>query len=76
MKTSYQFTAQVEKDRETDLYIGIVPNLPGAHTQAASLDELRDNLEEVIALCLEELSAKELSNLSEFVGFQQISVAV
>ena len=76
MKSSYQFTAQIERDKETGLYLGIVPNLPGAHTQAASLDELQANLKEVIALCLEELSAEELSELSEFIGFQQISVAI
>jgi len=76
MKTLYSFTAQIEKDKETGLYIGMVPNLPGAYTQATSLDELQVNLKEVIELCLEELSPDELENLSEFVGFQQISVTV
>ena len=76
MKSSYQFTAQIERDKDTGLYVGRVPNLPGAHTQAASLDELQTNLKEVIALCLEELSSEELNELSEFIGFQQISVAV
>ena len=76
MKTSFQFTAQIEKDRETGLYTGVVPNLPGAHTQAATLDELRINLKEVIELCLEELSPNERNSLSEFIGFQQISIAV
>jgi predicted RNase H-like HicB family nuclease len=47
-------TAYVEQDPETQLYVGVVPGLPGAHTQAASLDELRANLEEVIGLLLEE----------------------
>ncbi|MEQ9098668.1 MAG: type II toxin-antitoxin system HicB family antitoxin [Imperialibacter sp.] len=54
MKINYQFTAQIEKDKETGLYVGIVPNLPGAHTQAATLDELQTNLKEVVELCLEE----------------------
>jgi predicted RNase H-like HicB family nuclease len=76
MKTSYQFTAQIEKDKETGLYVGIVPNLPGAHTQASTLDELQTNLKEVVELCLEELSPEELGNLSEFIGFQQISVSM
>lgn len=76
MKTNFQFTAQIEKDKESGLYIGLVPNLPGAHTQAKTLDELRDNLKDVIALCLEELTPDERNNLSEFVGFQQISIAV
>ncbi|CAD5254396.1 MULTISPECIES: type II toxin-antitoxin system HicB family antitoxin [unclassified Imperialibacter] len=76
MKTSYLFTAQIEKDKETGLYIGMIPNLPGAHTQASTLDELQTNLKEVVELCLEELSPEELGNLSEFIGFQQISVSV
>ena len=50
MKT---FTAYIEWDPETKLYVGIVPGFPGAHTQAATLDELRQNLREVLELCLE-----------------------
>ena len=76
MQSSYQFTAQIEKDKDTGLYVGTVPNLPGAHTQAATLDELRTNLKEVIELCLEELSPDELADFSEFIGFQQISVTL
>jgi predicted RNase H-like HicB family nuclease len=48
------FTACIEFDEETKLYVGIVPGVPGAHTQAASLDELRANLQEGLELCLEE----------------------
>jgi len=38
MKTHYNFTAQIERDKETGLYVGMVPNLPGAFTQATSLN--------------------------------------
>lgn len=72
----YNFTAQVERDVETGLFVGIVPNLPGAHTQAASLDELNKNLQEVIELCLEELDEEERSQIPEFVGLQQFSVVI
>ena len=51
MKT---FTAYVEWDPETKLYVGTVPGIPGAHTQGATLDELQKNLKEVLELCLEE----------------------
>lgn len=34
MKGKFTFTAQIEKDAETGLYLGYIPNLPGAHTQA------------------------------------------
>lgn len=66
--------AYVELDQETGLYVGIVPGLPGAHTQAASLDELRANLQEVVELCLEE-QADLRERLPKFVGVQQIEVA-
>ena len=72
----YQFSAQIERDRETGVYEAHVPALPGAHTQAKSLDQLQINLKEVIELVLEELSADEIAALPEFVGFQQIAVDV
>ncbi|MCQ3928871.1 MAG: type II toxin-antitoxin system HicB family antitoxin [Chloroflexi bacterium] len=53
MKT---FTAHIEFDPETNLYVGIVPGIQGAHTQGATLDELQQNLKEVLELCLEELN--------------------
>ena len=37
-------TAVVEQDPETGLYVGMVPGLPGAHSQGATLDELMANL--------------------------------
>lgn len=73
---NYLFTAYVEKDHDTGLYVGIVPALPGAHTQAATLDELQKNLREVIELCLEELPEEERGSLAEFVGVQQIPVSL
>ncbi len=65
--------AYVEFDPDTNLYVGIVPGLPGAHTQGATLDELHSNLREVVELCLEEYGDQPLPN---FVGLQQIEVAV
>ena len=70
----YTFTAQIERDNETGMYVGSVPALPGAHTQAKSLDELQINLKEVIELVLDQLTEEELSALPEFVGLQQIMV--
>mgnify|MGYP000002784081 CR=1 FL=1 len=51
MKT---FTAYVEWDPETKLYVGIISGITGAHTQGETLDKLRENLAEVVELCLEE----------------------
>jgi predicted RNase H-like HicB family nuclease len=36
-----------------DGYIGFVEELPGANTQAATLEEARENLQEAVALVLE-----------------------
>ena len=69
------FSAYVEWDPDTRLYVGTVPGVPGAHTQAATLDELRDNLKEVLELCLEEYSGS-LEDLPQFVGLQQVAVGV
>ncbi len=49
------FTAVVERCPDTGLYVGYVPDFPGAHSQAESLDELNTNLKEVIELLLEEM---------------------
>jgi predicted RNase H-like HicB family nuclease len=48
------YTAVVERDPDTGLYVGYVPSFPGAHSQAATLDELNRNLTEVIALLLDD----------------------
>lgn len=71
MKT---FTAYVEWDPETKLYVGVFPGVPGAHTQAETLDELQANLKEVLELCLEELGG-EVEELPKFVGLQTIEIA-
>jgi predicted RNase H-like HicB family nuclease len=44
----------VEKCSQTGLYVGYVPSLPGAHTQAETLDELEKNLCEVLSMLLED----------------------
>jgi predicted RNase H-like HicB family nuclease len=66
------FSAVVEKDSETGLFVGYVPGFPGAHSQAESLDELSQNLQEVIAMLLED-GEPELEG--EFVGLHTIRVA-
>ncbi len=70
----YKITGYIEKDPETGLYVGIVPGIPGAHTQAQTLDELRDNLKEVVELCLEEMDAEAKKQMPEFIGIQQLEV--
>ena len=74
MKT---FTAYIELDEDTELYVGTIPAVRGAHSQGASLDELHNNLKEVLELCLEEMGESgELDDIAQFVGLQQIEVAI
>ena len=65
------FTAIVERDFDTNLYVGYVPGFPGAHSQAETLDELNENLREVIEMLLED---EEVEFKTDFVGTQQIVV--
>ena len=65
------FTAVIEKDTDTNLYVGYVPGFAGAHSQGETLDELKDNLREVIEMLLEDQS---VGLETEFVGTQQIIV--
>lgn len=67
-----QFDVVIERDAE-GYYVASVPQIPGCHTQARSLDLIVERIREAIALCLEVQggSAEPL----EFVGIQRITVA-
>ena len=69
------FTAFLEYDDETKLYVGMIPNVPGAHTQAENLDELQRNLREVLELCLEE-NPEIANDTLHFIGTQQVEVVL
>lgn len=69
MKT---YTAVIEKCPDTNLFVGYIPGLSGAHTQAETLDELNSNLHEVLQMLLED---GEPAFETYFVGTQTIMVA-
>ncbi len=66
-----EFNVVIEKDSEGYL-VASVPNLPGCHTQAKSLDKLLERIKEAIELCLDECGFSEES--SEFMGIQRVAV--
>ena len=68
MKT---YTAVVEQCPQTNLYVGHIPGFPGAHSQTATLDELSQNLQEVVAMLLQD---GEPPLEAHFVGTQTIHV--
>lgn len=67
------FTAVIEKCPETQLYVGYVPGLSGAHSQGSTLDELNRNLEEVIEMLLEDNKTPIFE--SYFIGTQNVMIA-
>ncbi len=67
----HTFSAVIERCQETGFLVGYVPGFPGAHSQAETLEELQTNLQEVIAMLLED-GAPVLE--SDFVGLQEIVV--
>jgi predicted RNase H-like HicB family nuclease len=68
MKT---YTAVIERCPQTQLYVGYIPGLPGAHSQGSTLDELNKNLKEVLELIMED---GEPVMESEFIGTQLVSL--
>lgn len=66
------YSAVIERCPETGLFIGFVPGFPGAHSQGETLDEINRNLQEVIAMLLED---GEPQLEAEFVGLQTVAVA-
>ncbi len=71
----HRFPYLIERD-EDGWYVATVPDLPGCHTQARSLDELRERVREAVEANLAALTPEERSELNgEFIGFQEIEVA-
>jgi predicted RNase H-like HicB family nuclease len=66
-----EFDVVVERD-EDGFYVASVPALPGCHTQARSLDDLMERVQEAIALQLETVGT-DLPAL-QLVGIQRVRV--
>jgi len=66
------YTVVIERDADTGLLVGHVPGWPGAHSQGATIEELRQNLREVIEMLLED---GEPRLEAEFVGTETLRVA-
>jgi predicted RNase H-like HicB family nuclease len=70
-----EFTKVIEQD-EDGIYVAFVPELEGCHTQARSLDQLKERMKEAIELYLEVESDLIDEVPLEFVGIQKVEVAV
>ena len=70
-----EYTIVIEQD-EDGIYVASVPELEGCHTQAKTLDELKERVEEAIELYLEVESELIDEVPLAFIGIQKIAVAV
>ena len=70
-----EFTVVIEQD-ENGIYVASVPELEGCHTQAKTIDELRERIKEAIKLYLEVKSELIKEVPLEFVGIQKVEVTV
>ncbi len=68
-----KFAVMVEKD-EDGYYVASVPELPGCHTQAKTLDELTKRIKEAIEAYLEAEGQKSKEGV-ELIGFQFVEVS-
>ena len=68
-----EFNIVIEQD-EDGYYIASVPELPGCHTQAKSLDELNKRVIEAIELYLE-VDKERVNKVIKFIGFQKVEVS-
>ena len=72
-KHKRDYNVVIELDSE-GYYVASVPELPGCHTQAKSLDQLMKRIREAVELCLEVNGVQ--AQTTSFVGVQKISISV
>ena len=49
-----KFPVVIEKCNQTGMFVGYVPGFRGAHSQAISIDDLKENLKNVIKMLLDD----------------------
>lgn len=65
------YSVIIERDTE-GYYVAEVPELPGCHTQAKSLDRLMERVREAIQLCRDTQDKPESE--PQFIGIQRVLV--
>jgi predicted RNase H-like HicB family nuclease len=70
-----EFTVLIEQD-EDGIYVASVPELPGCHTQAETLDELNRRIKKTIELYFEVEAEKGEENHLDFIGIQKVKVEI
>lgn len=77
MKRKRVFQVIVEQD-EAGYYVAECPALRACYTQGQSYEEVMENIQDVIALCLEDLKQRgeAIPRQSEIIGVRRLEVAV
>ncbi len=76
-----QYTVIIEQD-EDGFFVASVPALPGCHTQAKTLLELRENIKDAIKLCLSvavkdseyQNKIRQFAYQPQFIGMEMVNV--
>lgn len=66
-----EYSVIIERDAE-GYYVAEVPELPGCHTQAKSLDKLMERVREAIQVCRNSQGQSESE--PQFIGIQRVLV--
>ncbi len=71
MRGTQEFNVLIEQDAD-GYFVASVPELPGCHTQAKSLDTLMKRIREAIELCLEDRENTFVSSNQDTQGYRII----
>lgn len=66
------FTVYIEQD-EDGVYIGSIPGIRGCYAEGDSVQEMMQNLQEVVRLCLR--NQKDTMKHEKFIGIQNLEIS-
>ncbi len=76
-KKKHVFQVIVEQD-EAGFFVAECPAIKACYTQGKTYEEVIENIQDVIALCLEDFKGKgkEIPRQPEIIGIKRVEVAV